>query len=120
MVSRMRTNNERRLKVRKRSRRAITGKPVRLSNLMLNYLAPRIKGLRSYDAYLRRAFGLPDWRGNKQPLAEGCLEVTSGKFYLKIDSWDEVEAEANGAAVVEAVKRKTKKVNKPLRMREIA
>lgn len=105
--------SERKLKARKRSRRAVTGKPVRLSNLMLNYLAPRMKGLRSYDAYLRKAFGLPDWRGNKQPLVEGYLEVTTGKFYV-------VEAEANGAAVVEAVKRKTKKVNKPLRMREIA
>jgi hypothetical protein len=109
----------RKLKGRKR-KKASNGRAVRLSDELLNYIHPRIKGLRSYDAYFRKVFGLDDWRGNPQPLVEGCLEVTTGQFFIKTGTWPEVEAVANGAAVIEAVKRKTKKVNKPLRLREIS
>lgn len=109
---------ERKLKTRKR--RVSSGRAVRISNAVINYLEKRRQGLRSYDALLRRMFGLEDWRGNPQPLVEGCLEVTTGKFFLKTTNWDDVEAQANGAAVIAAVARKTKKVNKPIRLREIA
>ncbi len=108
---------ERKLK-QKRKRRS-SGRAIRISNAVVAYLEKRRLGIRSYDALLRRLFGLDDWRGNPQPLAEGVLEVTTGRFYLRTGSWDMVEAEANGAAVVAAVKLKTKKVNKPIRMREI-
>lgn len=107
-------------KLKARKRRHLTGKPVRLSNELLRYLAPRIKDLRSYDAYFRRVFGLPDWQGRPQTLVEGCLEVGSGQFFLKEAAWDEVEARANGAAVVAKVKLRLTKVPKPIRMREIA
>ena len=111
----------RKLKARKRRKRHITGKPVRLSNELLSYLDRRIRGSRSYDAYLRKVFGLADWQGEPQPLIEGCLEVSTGQFFSKEqDSWDEVEATANGAACVAKVALKLKKVPKPIRLREIA
>jgi hypothetical protein len=90
--------------------------------MMLNYLSPRMKDSRSFDAYLRRTYGLPDWRGNPQPLVEGYIEVTTGRFFLKTDNggWEKAEADAYELAITEAARLKTKKVNKPIRVREIA
>lgn len=61
---------------------------------------------------MRRMFGLPDRKGTEQRLVEGWLEITTGKFYL-------AEDEARGASVMAAAKAKTKKVNQPIRMREV-
>lgn len=113
--------SERRLKTKKlRKRREPTGRAVRLSNALLDFIEPRRKGIRSYDAFLRRHFGLPAWDGTEQPLVEGCLEVTTGQFFLKKESWDQAETDAMEEAIFAAAKAKTKKVNKPIRMREIA
>jgi hypothetical protein len=110
--------SERRLRTRKR--KASSGRAVRLSNALLDFLEPRRRGLRSYDAYFRRVFGLPDWKGDPQQLLEGCLEVTTGRFFPKTTGWDQAEEDAYEVAILEAAKKKTKKVNKPIRMREIA
>lgn len=107
-------------RLRSKRKKRPEGRAVRLSKLALDYVETRRQGYRSFDAWFRKQFGLPDWRGNPQPLVEGMLEVTSGRFILKTSDWASVEAEANGAAVVEAAKLKTKRVRKPLRMREIA
>lgn len=108
-------------KLRARRKRTYSGRAVRLSNDLIKVLdRERRRGtVRSYDALLRRIFGLPDWRGNPQTLIEGFLETTGGEFILKTNSWDEAEAVANGRAVQEAVKRRTRKVSKPIRMRQI-
>lgn len=111
----------RKLRRRKTKRkRRVTGRAVRLSNELLAVIEPRRKQNRSYDALFRKILGLPAWDGTPQPLLEGCLEVTAGRFFIKTGTWDDVEADANGAAVSAAVRNKTRKVNKPIRMREIA
>jgi hypothetical protein len=63
--------------------------------------------------------GLDDWRGNPQPLVEGCLEPTTGRFFIKHKDWDQAEEDAYEVAILEAAKKKTRKVNKPIRLREI-
>lgn len=94
---------------------ASKGRPVRLSDDIYNLLdkkRSRFTKRLSFDCLLRRVFGLPNRRGEPQPLVEGWLEVNSGKFYLD-------EADARGAAVIEAARARTKKVKRPLRMREV-
>lgn len=114
----------RKLPNKRAKRRAPSGRAVRLSNELLNYIEPRRKGIRSYDAYFRRVFGIDDWHGNPQTLVEGCLEVTTGRFFLKKENWDQAETDANEVAIIEAARKRVQgqpaKVNKPIRMREIA
>lgn len=112
-----RAQRERRLRTKRKRR--YSGKAIRLSNDLLAWMDARRRGHRSYDAFLRRYFGMPDWRGTPQPLIEGVLETTSGQFFLRTGTWAQAEAVARGAAVVEAARRRTRKVNKPLRMREL-
>lgn len=98
--------------LKNRRRRASKGSPIRVSDLVRATLEKKRQGRASFDALLRKMLGLPKRNGEKQPLVEGWLEITTAKFYLD-------EAEANGAAVVAAAKNKTKKFNKPIRMREV-
>lgn len=97
-----------------RRRRASKGKPIRVSDLVYNTLQKKRanNSKESWDCLFRRMLGLPDRRGNEQPLVEGWLEITTGQMYIH-------QADARGAAVMEAAKAKTKKVNKPIRMREV-
>lgn len=107
-------------KLRNRKRRKNSGRPVRLSNAVLECIRHKLQDSRSVDAYFRRVFGLPDWRGNEQPLIEGCLEPTTGRFFLKQTDWEQTEQAAYETAMLEAARLRTRKVLKPIRMREIA
>ncbi len=112
---------EKLLKNRKR-KKASKGKPIRLSDLVLGVLDKQRQNNTklSYDAYLRKLLGLPkrgneaQWIEDGRPMyvLEGWVEVNTQKFYLD-------EADANGAAVLEAAKRKRKKFDKPVRVREV-
>ena len=98
--------------LRNRRKRASKGSPIRVSDEVRAHLEKKRQGRTSFDSLLRRMLGLPKRSGEKQPLVEGWLEITTAKFFLD-------EADANGAAVVAAAKAKTKKINKPIRMREV-
>lgn len=105
---------------RRRKKQTDYGRAVRLSDLLLNFVERRREGMRSYDAWFRKQFGLPDWKGNLQPLIEGYLETTTGQFFLRTNSWDEAEQAAYEVSILAAAKAKVKKINRPIRMREIA
>lgn len=95
---------------------------IRVSDLVLATLDRRRLNNQklSYDAYMRQVLGLPtrrveaDWlaAGRPQLLLEGWIEVNTQRFYLS-------QAEANGAMVVAAARRRTKKTDKPVRVREV-
>ncbi len=70
---------------------------------------------------MRRMLGLPDRKGNDQVLIEGYLETTTGRFLLKQPgtSWQRIEESAYEIAILEAARKKTKRVSKPIRLREI-
>lgn len=102
--------SERLLKSRKR-RKASKGRVLRVSDAVYSYLNQR-RANRSFDCLLRTIHGLPDREGIPQPLIEGWLEITSGRFFFD-------EADARGEAVMAAARAKSKTVNKPLKMREV-
>lgn len=100
--------------LKNRRRRASKGHLIRISDHVWNTLQKKRTNntYESWDSLLRRMLGLPNRKGELQPLIEGWLEVISGQFYLK-------ENEARGAAVWESAKRKTKQVPKPIKLREV-
>ena len=115
---------ERVLSKPRKKRRKQQGKVVRLSPLVLEILdeqrfAPNNNKL-SYDAILRRHLGLPDaeaepdWRkaGRPKLLVEGWIEQRSARFFAS-------EAEARGAMVLAAAQARTKRMLRPLRVKEI-
>lgn len=110
-------------KVRKlsnRKRRASKGRVIRVSDALFLALNKN-RGTRSWHALLRLIFGLPNRRGEVRPLVEGLLEVTTGKFYLKTPekAWRAVEEAAYETAIIAAARARTKKVNNPIRLREL-
>ena len=96
-----------------RRKRASKGRVIRVSDEVWNLLQKKRQGRLSWDTLLRRMLGLPKRNGEPQPLVEGWLEITTGRFFLD-------EAEARGEAVMAAARAGTKKVNQPIRMRELA
>lgn len=108
-------------KLRNRKRRASKGRAIRVSTIVYAHLDKARRG-RSWDAYLRKLFGLPDRAGNNQPLIEGCLEATTGIFVLRLAgaTWPEVEETAWKIAHRAAMKQKSKRTQAPIRMRELA
>lgn len=100
--------------LRSRRKRASKGRVIRISNDVFAYLNKRRlnNSKLSWDEYFRLTNGLPDRQGVIQPLLEGWLEVSTGKFYFD-------EADANGAAVMVAARAKTKKGHKPIKLREV-
>lgn len=95
-----------------RRKRASKGSPIRISDEVRAFLEKKRQGRSSFDSLFRRMFGLPNRKGEPQPLLEGWLEVNTGRFYFE-------EADARGASVIAAAKAKTKKVKQPIRMREV-
>jgi hypothetical protein len=107
-------------KLPSRRKRASKGRVIRVSNLVFETLNEIRRG-KSWDSLLRKSLGLPDRQGNEQRLIEGMLEATTGKFFLRdLDvTWDRLEQDVYEIAIIEAAKRKLKRVSKPLRMREL-
>ena len=79
------------------------GRPIRISNLVLEALDKKKKVCESYDAILRRFIGLPDRRGAAQPRSIYCLLP---KSLIARKS----RAEAKGESVLQAVRQGKKKV----------
>ncbi len=102
--------------LRNRKRKpASKGRVIRVSDDVWKYLQLRRRkdGRESHDCLLRRTFGLDQRNGDPNPLLVGWVEVNTGKFFLD-------EADARGASIQAAVKRGIRKVDKPIRVREIA
>lgn len=110
---------ERKLPSRRR-RKANKGRILRVSNFVYDTL-DKLRRNQSWDSTLRKHFGLPDRLGNTQFLVEGVLETMTGAFFLKLPetTWESLEERAYEIAIVTAAKRATKKVSRPLRMREL-
>ncbi len=110
---------ERKLPTRRKKKNP-SGKAVKLSELVRATLSKASNG-RSYDNYLRKLLGLPDRFGNAQPRVEGMLETMTGSFFLKLPdvTWDQLEEDAFEVAIMTAAKRASKRVSRPLRMREL-
>lgn len=110
--------SERKLKSRKK--KASKGKSIRVSDLVYETLNKSRHG-RSWDNILRKMLGLPDRAGNDQILIEGMLEVMTGKFFLKTpgQSWEKIEEDAYEISILTAAKFNSKRISKPLKMREL-
>jgi hypothetical protein len=112
--------SKRQTNARKRARKRMRdiGQTLRLSHEVFNYLNQRRLNDRtkrapaSWDSFFRRMLGLPTRAGSPQPLVEGWLELDTQVLYL-------TEREAAGAAVIEAARKRTKRINKPIKMREV-
>lgn len=106
-------------KLPNRKKRASKGRAIRVSDLVWDTL--NRNRVSSWDVLMRKILGLPKRDGTPQPLVEGILEVTTGKFFLKTPdkSWGDLETDAYEVAILEAAKLKTKRVHKPIRVREI-
>jgi hypothetical protein len=110
--------SERKLKSRKR--RFSKGRRIAISDFTFAELSKQLHG-RSWDAFMRRMFGLPDRKGREQQLVEGMLEVTTGTFILRLadTTWEEVELTANKFAEVAARKKQLRTYAPAIRMREV-
>lgn len=108
-------------KLPSRKRKFSKGRAIRVSDLVYDTLNVQRYG-RSWDTMLRRTLGLPDRRGNAQPLVEGMLEVLTGTFILKLNgtTWEELE-QTTARLAVHAARKWQKPTDPPpaLRMREI-
>lgn len=96
---------------RKRKVNLDTGKPVRLSNAVLNLLNRHLRETESYDSLLRRILGLSDRRGTPQPREVFWVLPTALKVRRSA-------AEARGDAVLEAAKNGKRKAEAPLKVIE--
>lgn len=107
-------------KLKNRRRYAGKGRAIRISMTVYDALNEQRKD-RSWDAFFRAVFGLPDRKGYANTCAEGMLETTTGMFLLKMPgtSWDKLEETAYKLAHKMAEKKRTGKVSYPLRMREV-
>jgi len=87
------------------------GKVIRVSELTYGLLAKKRQSKMSWDALLRRQFGLPDKRGNPQPLGEWYVLPEAMQVFDSLPK-------AKGAAVLNAVKSKSGRAERPLKVRE--
>lgn len=104
-----------------RKKRFSKGRAVRVSDLVYETLDKQRRG-KSWDVLFRKLLGLPDRAGNPQTLVEGMLEATTGMFLLKLPgaTWSELEETAYKIAHKAAERKRSKRIEKPLRMRELA
>lgn len=107
-------------KLSNRRKRSDKGEVIRVSRLVYEALNSARRA-RSWDSYFRRMFGFPDRNGNEQTLIEGMLEVQTGTFVIKCDdaTWAEVEELVYKLAWKRAEQLKSKRIEKPLKMREL-
>jgi len=90
------------------------GKAVRISKDVKTYLEKRQRGTESYDATLRRLFGLPDRKGNAQPLRTLWIVPNGTAPIARL-----TQAEARGDAIVLAAKRGIKKAEQVIQVQEV-
>lgn len=91
----------------------LKSKPVRLSGIVLAHINS-LRSKHSYDVFLRKHFGLPDKRGKAQPLREYFIIPNGDSPFVCLE-----EPDARGLAVQIAVQKKTKKVERVLKVREL-
>jgi len=87
------------------------GKPVRLSNEVLNELRSRLRRGESFDSLMRRFFGLPDRLGNPQPIRTYWLLPSALVAAPSL-------AEARGEAILRAVQQGKRKTERPIKVIE--
>jgi len=104
-------SDEERTKQTKAKRKS--GKVVKLSQAVAAFLRRRGAKDESYDAILRRQFGIPDRKGTAQPLA--IYYVVPGSPPLISDDL----ADARGKAIVQATRKGLKKAVAVLTVREV-
>lgn len=88
------------------------GRIIRVSQEVYAYLERKKQGTISWDSLFRKIFGLPNRKGLKQPLTEFYFVPSTGRAFQKL-------SEARGAAIVDAVRKGSRKPDKPIRMREV-
>jgi hypothetical protein len=99
------------------SKRKSTNRPVKLSKEVLGWISKRKlrkgeKNVESFDAFLRRFFGLPSRKGEPQELKKYYVLPNEGEPLIFLN-----KAEARGAAVIRAVRRGTRKAEPVLTVR---
>lgn len=87
----------------KKEKTGRTGRPVKLSKMLFEYLSKE-KGQDTFDAYLRRQFGLMSKQGETQRLRTYYLIDTETELIAK-----RTLAEARGETIVLAVRRGQKR-----------
>jgi hypothetical protein len=90
------------------------GKAVRISQDVKVYLERRQRGKESYDAILRRLFGLETRKGEAQPLHTYYVIPNNGDPIIRASL-----AEARGEAILLATKRGIKKAEQIVTVQEI-
>lgn len=102
----------------KRTVRKKKGKVVRLSDTIEQFIRrKRRKSDESYDAVLRRLFGIDTLKGAKQPLRTYFILETDRDPIAK-----RTLAEARGEAIILAVRRQKKRIYKgetPIKVQEV-
>ena len=91
-----------------------TGKPIRISDDVTNFLNRKRRKNESYDSLLRRVFGLPDKSGNAQELKVYWVIDNSGDPQAYVE-----ESIARGDAVRLAIRAGKKKTERVFEVREI-
>jgi hypothetical protein len=111
----------------RRRKPASKGRIIRVSDLVFTTLNEN-RGNMSWDELIRRMLWLPrreherDWikARRPRPCVEGVLEVSTGQFFLRVsEPWEDIERDAYEVAIRAAARAKTRRVHKPLRLREI-
>jgi len=90
------------------------GKVIKLSLELSAYLKSRMSRGEGYDAVIRRLLGLPTRKGEPQGLAEFYVVPNDGKPIIRLTL-----AEARGDAILQATKKKLKKAERVLTVREV-
>lgn len=90
-----------------------TGKVVKLTRFLANWLRARGARDESFDSILRRQFGLPSCRGEAQPLS--LFYVIPGPPAQVSDDL----AEARGKAIVAATRKGLKRAQSVITVREV-
>lgn len=87
------------------------GKPVRLSNEVLNVLRVKLRRGESFDSMMRRLLGLPDRHGKPQEVRTYWILPQAMRVARTL-------AEARGESILWAVQNGKKKTEKPVRVTE--
>lgn len=93
------------------------GKVVKLSAFLAAHITKMGQKGESYDAILRKAFGLPDRRDNEQPLK--AYYLLPGSPLVAKEATAKGLAEARGEAILQATKRGLKKAVAVILVREV-